>query len=123
MGLDSYLFREKTFDTSFELSHTLCGGMFSGNGENGSFRGKVYDHFFNAITGETLYQDAIMGPEWVREMARRLSEKIPSIISGKSAEEVVYDAGGYPITAGEAKALMELFQMASEKNCQYEAWY
>lgn len=49
----------------------LCGGMMSGNGNDGSFRGKVYSGLIQEITGESLYQNWIP-PERVRVMADKL---------------------------------------------------
>lgn len=47
---------------------SLVGGMFSGNGNTGSFRGKVYSQLVEAATGQSLYQEWIE-PETVRQMA------------------------------------------------------
>lgn len=42
-----------------EVGSALVGGMFSGHGGDGSFRGKVYDDDVERITGESLYQEEI----------------------------------------------------------------
>lgn len=37
----------------------LCGGMFSSNGDGGSFRGKVYSDLVESATGISLYHEKI----------------------------------------------------------------
>jgi hypothetical protein len=56
----------------------LCGGMFSGNGNDGSFRGKVYNHIFEAATDESLYQEWIP-PERVDFMRDRMGEYLDEV--------------------------------------------
>jgi hypothetical protein len=83
MGLDVYAVRspelglseedERAFD---EAEIELCGGIFSG--DNGSFRGKVYDMLILDLTGVSLYQEWIP-PETVREMAEALRRVDPEI--------------------------------------------
>ena len=66
MGLDSM------WSGSVEGNFDLCGGMFSGHG-NDSFRGKVYIALVEAITGVSLYQEEIPNSTVV-EMGRKLGE-------------------------------------------------
>jgi hypothetical protein len=54
-----------------EADIELCGGIFSGSGNDGSFRGKVYVMMILEITGVSLNQDWIP-PETVREMYEAL---------------------------------------------------
>jgi len=49
----------------------LCGGLFSGDGNDGSFRGKVYALLIIEITGQSLTQEWIP-PETVCEMYESL---------------------------------------------------
>jgi len=49
----------------------LCGGVFSGDGSDGSFRGKVYSLLIIEITGQSLTQEWIP-PEVVSEMYNAL---------------------------------------------------
>jgi len=53
----------------------LCGGMFSGPGKDvcTSFRGKVYHDFLEALSGVSLYQDVISGPQ-IKEILTSLLE-------------------------------------------------
>ena len=81
MGLDVYAVRspelglteedQRAFE---EAAIELCGGIFSG--DNGSFRGKVYDMLILDLTGVSLYQEWIP-PETVREMAGALQRVDP----------------------------------------------
>lgn len=74
MGLDSY-FKIKKYETPdwSDLDLHLCGGMFSNQGGDGSFRGKVYADIIKEITGVGLYQPEI-DHETIKEMAQKLSE-------------------------------------------------
>lgn len=49
----------------------LIGGMFSGDGTDGSFRGKCYAEFVEAITATSLYEDFIQ-PYETKLMAQKL---------------------------------------------------
>jgi hypothetical protein len=65
MGLDTYardVNGNLPEDAAAEFARSgikLCGGMFSSNGEGGSFRGKVYSSLVEAATGVSLYQESI----------------------------------------------------------------
>lgn len=68
MGLDSY-FRKPAEndedDTEYQIitiefdgrQPNLIGGMFSSNGQDGSFRGKCYEHLIGALTLYSLYTE------------------------------------------------------------------
>lgn len=56
MGLDNYWMKNKDENGVVEGEFKICGGMFSGNG-NDSFRGKVYHRLVEDITGISLYGD------------------------------------------------------------------
>ena len=56
MGLDNYWMKSKEELGNIEGEFQICGGMFSGSGNN-SFRGKVYHSFVEDITGVSLYGD------------------------------------------------------------------
>lgn len=49
----------------------LIGGMMSGNGANGSFRGKCYSDMVEHITGISLYEDCI-DPLTVKKMGEMM---------------------------------------------------
>jgi hypothetical protein len=75
MGLDTYAARspgnieltEEDIQAFQEADISLCGGLISGDGNDGSFRGKVYVMLVLEITDENLAQDWIT-PETVRKM-------------------------------------------------------
>ena len=115
MGLDSY-FRIKTYETpefkDLPELH-LCGGMMSGDGNDGSFRGKVYDAFITRVTGESLYQEEIER-ETICLMARKLNDWTYSVI----------DEETYGITEQDFNDLKLLFNAAAKtENCVLVGWW
>lgn len=78
MGLDTYAVsngpkggRPAANPEHFAHVGSLVGGLLSGNGNDGSFRGKVYAHTIEELTGVSLYQGFIE-PEIVANMADAL---------------------------------------------------
>lgn len=76
MGLDTYAQPSPDEELSAEDEQafeqagiSLCGGLLSGN--DGSFRGKVYDDLVYEVTGQSLYQEWIP-PEVVAAMYQKL---------------------------------------------------
>ena len=80
MGLDSF-FRKSRDELGVELEcdlpkfddpqPSLCGGMFSGHGFDGSFRGKVYAELVEDITGVSLYS------EWIdNDIVKLMADKL-----------------------------------------------
>src|SRR4030065_1327908 len=75
MGLDTFASRspldiernDEDLQAFQEANIELCGGIFSGNGNDGSFRGKVYVIMLADITGQNLFKGWIP-PKTVREM-------------------------------------------------------
>jgi hypothetical protein len=64
MGLDSFWVKQcapgetaRPVDLGREIN--LIGGMFSGNGADGSFRGKCYDWFVTGVGGPSLYEELL----------------------------------------------------------------
>lgn len=122
MGLDTYALRRyppegiygKLTDedkAAFAAANiNLCGGMLSGNGDDGSFRGKVYDDLVQEVTGQTLYQELI-DPETVKEMAQALAEVDPAI------------AGMYRMGKREVTSLQRFFQVAAERGLALYGWW
>lgn len=117
MGLDSYLYKEEIGDTKFSLPAPLVGGMFSDHGEDGSFRGKVYDGFMVEATGFTLYVEEYP-PEKVEEIARKLEEFWEKHKNDLESEF----KRRWGIPKKEAQALVELFVQAAEEGCKYRGW-
>ena len=121
MGLDSYLFREKVYDTEFKLPHRLYGGMFSGCGEDGSFRGEVYADIFYEATGMSLYVKR-MSPEEVKQAAEKLDQWWQQMKNSPELEGIL-KSSEFEVTPEEIEALVELFKQAAEKECQYAGWW
>jgi len=79
MGLDTFASRspddidlnEEDLQAFNKANIELCGGLLSGSGNDGSFRGKVYVMMILDITGESLHHGWIP-PETVREMYKAL---------------------------------------------------
>lgn len=75
MGLDNFASRspddieltEEDLQAFADAHIQLCGGIFSGDGCDGSFRGKVYVMLMLEISDENLAQEWIP-PETVRRM-------------------------------------------------------
>ncbi len=75
MGIDTFASRspddivltEEDRNAFGKANIELCGGIFSGGGNDGSFRGKVYVMMILDIAGVSLTQEWIP-PETVREM-------------------------------------------------------
>jgi len=62
MGLDTYAYSSGKSMPAHLFAHippVLVGGMFSGNGQTSSFRGKVYAPFLHNAIGLDLYQEEI----------------------------------------------------------------
>lgn len=63
MGLDVYFCKQCGPGQTAEIvpfddpQPALCGGMLSGDGASGSFRGKVYAPFVEEVGGKSLYED------------------------------------------------------------------
>lgn len=91
MGLDTFASRspedieltEEDLIAFSEANIELCGGVFSGGGNDGSFRGKIYALMILDITGISLYQEWIP-PETVTEMYKALQTCDPQSDCGSS---------------------------------------
>lgn len=75
MGLDTFAaytpddieLTEADIQAFKDANISLCWGIFTSDGSEGSFRGKVYEEVVRRITGVSLYQEWIP-PETVKEM-------------------------------------------------------
>lgn len=113
MGLDSYFgIRQdngeiESVKVVFEgRTPSLCGGMFSGDGCDGSFRGKVYDDYVTVVTGVSLYQVEIDNTT-VRQMAAALRAKADLM-----GEKYI-----------EAHDLALVFEKFGEAGCSLYGWW
>lgn len=81
MGLDSYFYFPGSKDQStwpkVDISVNLCGGLFSGEDNGKSFRGKVYDGVIGEVTNGrfTLYVEE-QGNDVVLGIAQALEEAL-----------------------------------------------
>lgn len=120
MGLDTYAYhgdRNEMLPASlFEhIPPVLMGGMFSGNGNGSSFRGKTYAPFMKTVLGVDLYREKIEQGE-VREIADRFHNWI-----AKNNETI---QGGYAdLSEGEIRALAEWFSVVAENNGKVLGWW
>ena len=64
-------YQEEDVQAFKEADINLCGGVLSGYGDDGSFRGKVYNEIVRRITGQSLYQSWIP-VEAVADMYQKL---------------------------------------------------
>ncbi len=115
MGLDGYFYRKKWGDTKFELRRPLCGGIFSGNGEDGSFRARRYNPIVIDLTGYDLSTE--YSNEEIKVIAKLLREAYEN-----RRDEVMNLLKEYDIDEDEFLALVELFEQAAEKGCVYTPW-
>ena len=130
MGLDNYLTKDDTTELSSEVLEdlrglNLCGGMLSGNGTNGSFRGKVYAEWVEQVTGVSLY-DAEIPPETLRSMAKALllSCKDNWASLSASVEEVLDNPSEYTDEFDfEEWDLIILFAVGAKHGCTLVSWY
>jgi hypothetical protein len=131
MGLDNYFKRTvPSPDTiTFPEGLRLCGGMFSGHGSDGSFRGKVYVQFFEQNLGVSLYSE--LNRDEVAEIAEKLSVLVKTHpdqawngnLECWQEDAPSQDLGYYGVTAQEVKDLAALFQSAAEQKLRLVASY
>ena len=121
MGLDIYASRlpddiELSEDDlhAFEKSGaSLCGGMFSGGGNDGSFRGKVYQVLILDISGFSLACDWTP-PEEVCQIYHSLMACDPDRAAA---------AYGYRNTGEDILNLRKFFRVACERGLGLIGWY
>ena len=149
MGLDCYIVhgndRDKAFtheDDERIKNVQLCGGMFSGGGSDGSFRGKVYEPLIQELSnGEHtwyIYQDEdnFIPSDKLKEQATLLSELLEA--TKEVAEDnnetmdddtIVYQTRGKyspyeeEYTYKEVHDLMTLLRVAGERRAVMCVWY
>ena len=144
MGLDCYMVhgndRDKPFtheDDDRIKDISLCGGLFSGYGRDGSFRGKVYDPLIRELSEgmHTWYiqqdEDAYIPSVALKEQANLLAELIQAkvdiadeenIVIGD--EDIIYQSScNYEYTYKEVMDLMTLLCVAAERRAVMTVWY
>lgn len=105
MGLDTYArgvngtLPEDAASAFARSDIHLCGGMFSSNGDGGSFRGKVYANLIKATTGVDLYQETI---------------------ESETVEEMNYNIG---LAIRDLKELQKFFQVCVDYDLELKGWW
>ena len=120
MGLDSYFESPEGVNKPLIEDITLCAGMLSGNGSDGSFRGKVYDKVVEEITGETLYQEDIDN-KTVRKMSNALNIFVQKTKDDEFACSLEYNP--WDITLNELKSLAKLFKTYANIGGTLHGWW
>ena len=121
MGLDTYAARtpddeelgEEDKQAFEEAGILLCRGFNSGHGDDGSFRGKVYSHTVEEVTGVSLYEEWIP-PETVETMADAFEQCDPEAVARE-------DAGGP--SAREIRDLARFFRICADRGLGLIGWY
>lgn len=127
MGLDNFaLIRTDDPETPKALTAqiderlfglNLCGGFFSGDGQDGSFRGKVYASLVADVTDDevSLYD------EIDRDAARKVATGLRNWYAQHQGN---YTAGPFPIKRQEVFHLGTLFEVVAETEGAFvSAWY
>lgn len=105
MGLDTYAYSSGKIMPAHLFAHippVLMGGMFSGNGQIASFRGKIYAPFLHNAIGLDLYQEEIPHDVVVRaadQLDKWLEENEGLEFSDIPKEEIVALAQWFRVVA------------------------
>ena len=121
MGLDTFASRlkddieltDEDLQAFNEEKIELRGGIFSGSGNDGSFRGKVYAMMILDITGESLHQGWIP-PETVQEMYKALMTCDP--------QQAFQEYGWYNGTSEDILELHKFFKVCSDRGLGLTNW-
>ena len=150
MGLDCYIVHGNDRDKAFTHEDderikdvNLCGGMFSGGGSDGSFRGKVYAPIIQELSAgrHTWYihqdEDPYIPSVALKEQANLLAELIQAQIDIIEEEGETYDddtiiyttssnytpCDGEEFTLKEIRDLETLLRVAAERGAVMVVWY
>ena len=143
MGLDCYVVhgndRDKPFthkDDDRIKDINLCGGMMSGDGSDGSFRGKVYEPLVAELMDEPDIwhldgEDAHITSQELKEQADALGQLITAKLEdADELDEVLEDDSigyqhvwGNEYTFKEVCDLETLFRVASERGAVMTVWW
>jgi hypothetical protein len=155
MGLDCYIVHANDHDKAFTHKDderikdvSLCGGMLSGGGSDGSFRGKVYEPLIDDLMqhdGGIWHKTEDDNPPYVtsdelKEQAEALEEFLHTVreeygVSGSDPNDtncpldidddtIVYQAKDWAeYTLSEVKDLATLLRVASERKAVMHVWW
>lgn len=122
MGLDCY-FQKPTMPgqtaemPEFPRDISLCGGMFSGHGQDGSFRGKVYDPFIT----EAIDSDMSLYEERTPEDLLKLADGIEQFLQENGTAQAFHYQ--YELSRQEIEDLALAFRVFGEAGYGTWAWY
>jgi hypothetical protein len=120
MGLDTYAahtpddieLTEEDIQAFKDANISLCGGIFSGGGNDGSFRGKVYSELIYEITGESLYA------EWLpQETVKKMYESLLACDPEEAA------GWAFRNTPQEVQELRKFFKVCVERGLGLVGWW
>ena len=147
MGLDCYIVHANNRDEPFTYKDddrikdvSLCGGMLSGGGSDGSFRGKVYEPLMDEIMGEDHiwhkqeFDNYTVTTDELKEQAIALGDLMTALLSDAEGEGIVLedDTIVYQLTDSYYDAeytwkeicdLERLLRVASERRAVMEVWW
>lgn len=141
MGLDCYIVHGNDRDKAFTSKDderikdvSLCGGLFSGYGNDGSFRGKVYDPLIQELSNgvHTWYieqdEDNYIPTNILEQQADLLSGFIIDITDEhdnklKDTDIVHTSRHGEEYTLKEVQDLETLLRVAAERKAVMTVWY
>ena len=141
MGLDCYIVHGNDRDKAFTSKDderikdvSLCGGMFSGYGNDGSFRGKVYEPLIQELSNgdHTWYieqdEDNYIPTDILEQQADLLSGFIIDITDEhdnklKDTDIVHTSRHGEEYTLKEVQDLETLLRVAAERKAVMTVWY
>tara|TARA_R110002020_G_scaffold402745_1_gene612876 strand:+ start:624 stop:1067 length:444 start_codon:yes stop_codon:yes gene_type:complete len=147
MGLDCYIVHANDRDKSFTHEDddrlkdiSLCGGMLSGGGSDGSFRGKVYEPLIDELTGgdhvwhKQEEDDYVVLTDELKEHAHALGDLMTDLLLDAEGDGTVLndDDVVYKTTTSyyeneytwkEICDLERLLRVASERRAVMQTWW
>lgn len=121
MGLDNFASRssedielnEEDYKAFEKANIELCGGMLSGGGNDGSFRGKVYILSVLEITGESLSE------EWIpAETVQKMYTDLEAYIAQSGEEQLE----GLDNSLIELQELCKFFRICADRGLSLIGW-
>ena len=112
----------------FEQVPSLVGGICSGNGCDGSFRGKCYNSLVEEVTGYSLYEDELPPPvvEIMADRLRKASKANPLPIPPEQALDTLAHSDSPDPRLGTAYDLYGLacfFEACASRGYSVVSWY
>ena len=147
MGLDCYIVHANNRDEPFTYKDddrikdvSLCGGMLSGGGSDGSFRGKVYEPLLDELTGgdhvwhKQEEDDYVVLTDELKEHAIALGDLMTDLLLDAEGDGTVLndDDVVYKTTTSyyeneytwkEICDLERLLRVASERRAVMQTWW